>query len=346
MKQLKTTSQTSSRLFLMISSLLMIFTFYFPLWKIQLWAPQYPEGLELIIWSNKLSGDITTINILNHSIGMALIDENLFPELKTFPFIFNLLIATGLLFAVFGKRWLSSIWTCGVLGFATWSLYDFYAWNYKFGRNLSPDAPIKMDDMIYQPPLIGEKVFLNITVASWPQIAGIAFTLSVLLAIFALIFDFKLIKTPKFIKNTFLLTLCFIPFLSYCTYKKPEHISYGKDSCHHCKMLISDKRFGAEIVTKNGKIYKFDAIECLSDFEKDKKEVIGDNYSIYISDTTKNGELIPIESAFIFEHPKIHSPMGRGYMTSSSEEDLKKLMGPDNKFLIQRWSDLKNKLEH
>jgi copper chaperone NosL len=77
------------------------------------------------------------------------------------------------------------------VGFAFFSLYDFWKWEYEFGHNLSPDAPIKMEDMVYQPPLIGSKDFLNIQASSWPEIAGLAFAVSVFLAVVVFIISIK-----------------------------------------------------------------------------------------------------------------------------------------------------------
>ena len=54
----------------------------------------------------------------------------------------------------------------------------------------------------------------------------------------------------------------FILSLTSCDIK-PEPISYNHDECAYCKMKISDVRFGAEMVTSKGKIYKYDSAECL-----------------------------------------------------------------------------------
>jgi Na+/alanine symporter len=41
-----------------------------PMWRIELNAPQYPEGLKLLIFANRLAGNVDIINGLNHYIGM------------------------------------------------------------------------------------------------------------------------------------------------------------------------------------------------------------------------------------------------------------------------------------
>ena len=56
--------------------------------------------------------------------------------------------------------------------------------------------------------------------------------------------------------------LLFLVLLSSCSVR-PQEIIYGQDACHFCSMTIVDKQHGAELVTDKGKIYKFDAIECM-----------------------------------------------------------------------------------
>lgn len=178
-----------SRALVIIASLLLLLTYFFPMWRISLWAPQYPEGLSLFIWADKLSGDVQTVNILNHYIGMAHIEDASFPELQFFPKIFTGLFIMGLLVAAIGRKWGTTLFAISNLSFASWAMVDFYNWEYQFGHNLNPDAAIKMEDMVYQPPLIGEKLFLNITASSWPDIAGFAFSATVAIAIAVLVLE-------------------------------------------------------------------------------------------------------------------------------------------------------------
>ena len=75
----------NSKIQIALASLLLISLYFFPMWKINLSAPQYPEGLGLYIWVNKISGenpnDLNTINGLNHYIGMKIITPQDIPEL-------------------------------------------------------------------------------------------------------------------------------------------------------------------------------------------------------------------------------------------------------------------------
>src|SRR6185503_17106851 len=60
---------------------------FFPIWQIQLTAPQYPEGLVLLIFANKLGGNVNIINGLNHYIGMKTLHTKDFVEFTILPFI-------------------------------------------------------------------------------------------------------------------------------------------------------------------------------------------------------------------------------------------------------------------
>ena len=59
----------------------------------------------------------------------------------------------------------------------------------------------------------------------------------------------------------------FFLLLTSCS-TKPEPFAYGKDNCHTCKMGIMDPKFGTELITTKGKIYKFDDVSCMQYFLK------------------------------------------------------------------------------
>jgi copper chaperone NosL len=184
-----------SRILVAVSALLMVSAYYVPLWQILMWAPQYPEGLEMDIWINNITGDVKIISALNHYIGMKHIEVSMFPEFTYMVYIVGVLIAFGLLTALISKRIL--LWSYVILLSATGvaALVDFYLWGYDYGHNLDPTAAIVVPGMSYQPPLIGTKQLLNFTAFSGPDIGGWCFLVSAILAIGALIFE--IIKNKK-----------------------------------------------------------------------------------------------------------------------------------------------------
>jgi copper chaperone NosL len=188
----------NSRYLLAFASIILVLTFFFPLWTIDLNAPQYPEGLGIRIWLDQISGlkpnDLQSINGLNHYIGMKVIDPDSIPELKIMPFIIAFMIAFGLFNVYKGNKKLVYLWIVLFLILGAVGLYDFYMWEYDYGHNLNADAPIKVPGMTYQPPVIGSKQLLNINAVSLPSISAIIILFSILLTAFALYYNSKEIK--------------------------------------------------------------------------------------------------------------------------------------------------------
>ena len=179
-----------TRIAVMVSALLMISAYFVPLWQILMWAPQYPEGLEMKIWINTLSGDVKIISALNHYIGMKHIEVEMFPEFKYMIYIVGFLIGIGLLTVLVNKRFMLMTYASLIIASGIGALVDFYMWGYDYGHNLDPTAPIIVPGMSYQPPLIGTKQLLNFTAFSGPDIGGWIFLVAGALAIGFVFFEF------------------------------------------------------------------------------------------------------------------------------------------------------------
>lgn len=174
------------RLLIVVVALSLAATYYFPLWEIDLIAPQYPEGLGLEIWINGIKGqnphDLNNINGLNHYIGMKEIIPDAIPELKLMPWITRGLMVFGVLVGVLGNRKLLLIWLVLFALLALAGLVDYYLWGYDYGHDLDTEnAAIKIPGMSYQPPLIGRKQLLNFTAVSLPGFGGFVAALSLLI---------------------------------------------------------------------------------------------------------------------------------------------------------------------
>ena len=78
-----------------------------------------------------------------------------------------------------------------ILATGVGALVDFYLWGYDYGHNLNPEAPIKIEGMSYQPPLIGTKQLLNFTAFSGPDIGGWIFIGIGALLFLLLVFEWK-----------------------------------------------------------------------------------------------------------------------------------------------------------
>ncbi|MDQ7816355.1 MAG: hypothetical protein RDU14_04970 [Melioribacteraceae bacterium] len=175
-----------SKYLMIAASLILLGVFMFPIWNINLKAPQYPEGIGLRIWVNQVTGekefDLKNINGLNHYIGMKAIEPDTISELKYMPFILGFFIGTGLIISFIKNKKMIFVWILLFLVVMSIGLYDFYLWGYDYGHNLDPTAPIKVPGMSYQPPVIGTKKLLNITATSLPGIGSILILISLSLA--------------------------------------------------------------------------------------------------------------------------------------------------------------------
>ncbi len=137
------------RLLLLAAFLLLIPTYLLPLWKMTMFAPQYPDGLRLEIYSYKLEGgnggqDVKEINILNHYIGMRDLTTADFTEFKWIPFVVGMLALLFLRAPVHGK--MSDLIDVDVLYlyFGLFSLWSFGFKLYSYGHSLASTASVKV----------------------------------------------------------------------------------------------------------------------------------------------------------------------------------------------------------
>jgi copper chaperone NosL len=168
---------------------------FFPMWRIDLAAPQYPEGIYMNIWINHLSGDVDIINGLNHYIGMATIHEKDFKEFVYLPITLMSFCGLGLIVLLWNRKIGYYIWTAIFLIIAAFSFYDFYKWEYDYGHNLDPHAPIQVPGMAYQPPLFGYKKMLNFEALSQPDIGGWFYIVAGIVIVVACFLEWKKSKT-------------------------------------------------------------------------------------------------------------------------------------------------------
>lgn len=131
----------------------------------------------------------------------------------------------------------------------------------------------------------------------------------------------------------------FIFLVSSCA-MEPVPISYGKDACHFCKMTIVDKQHAAEIVTKKGKAFKYDAIECMMQGRFDwQEEEIG---LFLLTDYANPGKLVDATKATFLISENLPSPMGgnlSGFENESQARDILREYGGK----IIPWDQLKTR---
>ncbi|HEU5290662.1 MAG TPA: nitrous oxide reductase accessory protein NosL [Cyclobacteriaceae bacterium] len=114
-----------------------------------------------------------------------------------------------------------------------------------------------------------------------------------------------------------------LSFLVACS-SDPQPLQYGKDICHTCKMTLMDKKFGSEIVTKKGKVYKFDDLNCMVNFYNSGYEGTDNIEHRLVIDFANPEKFIDAEHAFFVKTDEIRTPMASGIAAFGSEEDYSK----------------------
>ena len=117
---------------------------------------------------------------------------------------------------------------------------------------------------------------------------------------------------------TFLILLS-VGLCSQACSQATEPIRYGKDACHFCKMTIMDKKYGCEIVTDKGKVFKFDDVSCMAKYLKDNNLEQSRLSFIVVNQYDNPGELIDAKSAVFLNGGQIRSPM-RGDMAAFTNQ--------------------------
>jgi copper chaperone NosL len=336
----------ASRILVAFASGALIAVFFLPAWRIDLFAPQYPEGLTMNIWINGLSGQIDIVNGLNHYIGMKHITVDMFPEFKFLPYIVGFFMLLGLTVAITGKRkFLFYYLVLTALGGIA-ALVDFYIWGYKYGHNLDPTAPIQVPGLSYQPPLIGHKRILNFDAYSFPDVGGWVVIGAAMLAFGVWFAEWYLHhKSEKKPKISLLTTpvIIFAMLMSSCS-AKPEPFKYGKDDCYFCKMGIIDPKFGGEVITKKGKVYKFDDVICMVRYVKSGVINEKDISQKVVINSEKENDFLDVSATTFWVSPELRSPMGSNAAAFSSREAAEKAKaGKEGQ--IMNWDELYNKIK-
>lgn len=150
---------------------------------------------------------------------------------------------------------------------------------------------------------------------------------------------FFITKKEKKYSLNFFFILLFIVAISACT-SSPKNLEYGKDSCAFCKMQMMDTKYGAELITEKGKVYKFDDVGCMLDFENQNIGTQKIAQELVI-DYSNPGKLINASTAFHIKCAGAESPMGSDIASFEKEENM-------NKYIQQlqgkkiTWDEIKN----
>jgi len=134
--------------------------------------------------------------------------------------------------------------------------------------------------------------------------------------------------------------IAFLLFLLVSCNPKSEPIHYGEDKCEFCRMSIVDRRFAGEIVTKKGKIFKFDATECMVNYLDERVEDEANLQFILTNTYDTPGTLVDASTCIYLKSKNMPSPMGMflNPFKDASEAIKNK---DENSGTIMNWQELR-----
>ena len=179
-----------ARLLILLATLLLAVTYVFPLWNLTMFAPQYPDGLRLDIYSYTLAGgnggqDVKEINVLNHYIGMHDLAKESFAEFQWMPFVIGAIGLLLLRVIVHGTVAALLDVTVLFLYFGAFSAWSFGYKLYRYGHDLAPDAAIKVTP--FMPPVFGYRQIANFEVYSYPRVGTYVMVAAIALLVATLV---------------------------------------------------------------------------------------------------------------------------------------------------------------
>ncbi len=124
-----------------------------------------------------------------------------------------------------------------------------------------------------------------------------------------------------------------------CSGQGPKPINYGHDQCGHCRMTVSDARFGCQLATTKGRAYNFDDVQCMVAFVKAGNVPREEVATYYLPDYSNANELLPAERLLLLKSESLKSPMRGDVAAFATREDLeqvKEVHGGD----VLTWEDL------
>lgn len=139
---------------LMLAALILMISTFVPYWSMTLTAPQYPEGLRVDVYVNRLEGDVREIDALNHYLGMPKLDEGGRLE-RSISVVAIVALGLLLLGGVFVHNQWAGILALPTIGFPLIFLADLWLILYTYGHSIDPTSPLGGAIEPFTPPLFG-----------------------------------------------------------------------------------------------------------------------------------------------------------------------------------------------
>ncbi len=120
-----------------------------------------------------------------------------------------------------------------------------------------------------------------------------------------------------------------------------QPLQYGVHECDYCRMTLVEERYGGELVTRTGKVYTFDSVECLVAYVQENQVPTKDIHGTYVVDYSVPQQLISVADARFLKSTQLLSPMGANITAFSRDQDVH---GAQNVFggQVISWDEVHN----
>lgn len=156
-------------LLLAAAAVLLLISLTLPHWQMTLYAPQYPKGLHVKAYLNRLEGDVREIDGLNHYIGMRPLGEAARLERALAIFAVSTMALLVLAAIAVHTRW-AALLALPTITLPAAFLIDLFLWMNHFGQNLDPTAALSSAIEPFTPPVLGIGRIGQFRTVAWPDV--------------------------------------------------------------------------------------------------------------------------------------------------------------------------------
>jgi hypothetical protein len=140
----------------------------FPLWRAHLVAPQYPGGLHMYAYGDRVTGDVEEIDLLNHYIGMRPFDPADVPEMALWPAAVAVAVAAAVVGTWRRRGWLHRLSVAYLWALPVGILADIQLRLHQYGTDLDPGAALRIPE--FTPWVLGPTTVWNFSTRAYPGI--------------------------------------------------------------------------------------------------------------------------------------------------------------------------------
>ena len=151
---------------LVTAAALLVISIFLPYWRMRLNAPQYPGGLYVTVFVDRMEGDVAEIDGLNHYIGMAPLGEAAQIERSLAPIALAVIVLMIIGVAFVHSKWFA-IFAIPAMTFPVVFLADMWIWLWYYGNHLDPTAPLSSSIKPFTPTILGTGHVGQFSTTSW-----------------------------------------------------------------------------------------------------------------------------------------------------------------------------------